>query len=207
MKIDHVISVPVDNYASHLLYLHCQKRWIVFLTPQRSFAGAYTRITSLGEHIKVRDVGNDEIKALKEQLIRNFQPYALNSRRSRAKLIKMYLRERAKKFVFSILKLLYRERYSFHFNTIYPHPYALAVYDTKSIVADRYFLSERESKEIISRGGFVWLVLQFSPETSLDYHIADNNNFSKYERFIKKIREIYPHREIIAKEHSVCCRP
>ena len=141
----------------------------------------------------MRDVGNDEIKALKEQLIRNFQPYTLNSRRSRAKLIKMYLRERAKKFVFSILKLLYRERYSFHFNTIYPHPYALTVYDTKSIVADRYFLSERESKEIISRGGFVWLVLQFSPETSLNYHIVDNNNFQNTKGLLKK-SEIYPHR-------------
>ena len=31
MKIDHVISVPVDNYASHLLYLHCQKRGLYFL--------------------------------------------------------------------------------------------------------------------------------------------------------------------------------
>ena len=202
-EIDHVISVPVDNYATHLLFLYCQKHGIRFLTPQRSFAGSYTRLTSLGEYIKVREVSDDEIRLLRKQLNTDFQPYTLNNKRSRAKLLQMYLRERVKKVVFTCLKLLYRERYSFHFNTIYPHPYALTVYDFESILSDQHFLGEEESNEILDQGGFVWLVLQFSPETSLDYHIEDNR-FSKYESFIKRIRKIYPDENIIAKEHPSC---
>jgi len=199
-EIDHIISLPVDNYCSHLVFLWAKYNSIKIITPQRSFAGNYTRITSMGEYIKVRDPDDKEIQDLQKKLNGDFAPYTLNKPRSKFKILLMYLRERLKKLAFEFLKILRGEKYSFHYNTIFPHPFALTIYNKDSINAESLFLNIQASKNLIDNEKFCWLVLQFSPETSLDYHIKDVN-FSDYEKLIIEIKKRFKDIKIVAKEH------
>ncbi len=199
-EIDHIISLPVDNYCSHLVFLWAKHNSIKIITPQRSFAGEYTRITSMGEYIKVRDPEIDEIESLQKKLNGDFAPYTLNKPRGKFKIFLMYLRERVKKIIFEALKILKNEKYSFHYNTIFPHPFALTIYNKDSINAESLFLDINKSMSIIENEEFCWLVLQFSPETSLDYHIEDTR-FSDYEKLITEINKRFKDLKIVAKEH------
>jgi hypothetical protein len=199
-----VISVPIDNYISYLLYELCKSYRIKFLAPHRSSLGDYTRVNSCGEFIKVRNVNDEEVLKIYENLKDDkWKPYSLNKSRNNYKLISIYLKEKLKKLHFNMSKIYYKDQDIFHYNTIYPTNYCLTCANISYIKPRNYFLNISQSKKLL-KTDFIFFPIQFSPETSLDYHINDFK-FSFYESLILRIIEKNKTScRLVTKEHPSC---
>ena len=119
-EYDLVLGPPIDNYYLDLLERFCAMQGVKSEFLIQSFLPGLTRITKRGEYRFVREV-NDEMveRYLKILLNENFKPTTLKPHWSKIGLLKIYLKERAKKIVFEFLKVIKRDPYSFHYNCIY----------------------------------------------------------------------------------------
>jgi hypothetical protein len=200
-----VIALPMDNYYLDLLDVACAKKSIPSINPVQSFLPGLTRITRRGEWVAVREpssaVVDHYLHILKEK---NFRPTSLSRHRTRKDLLKLYLKERAKKVLFETLKLVKGDPHSFHYNCIFPMPGAITVQSLQNTQSSCWFVSHVEMLQTLKSGPWreiVFLPLQFSPESSLDYNIADSR-FADYEEVLHTIIRSLPDDVLlIVKEH------
>ncbi|MFD0673668.1 hypothetical protein [Cohnella sp. GCM10027633] len=201
---DYVIGLPIDNYVLDLLHLYCQKNNIACIFPVQSFLPNLTRMTCRGEWRKARDVSDDEVTEYLAVINKkNFRPTWLSPKRNNYKLLKLYVRERMKKVFFESMKILKNDKYSFHYNCIFPMPGAITVKSIDVLEARKMFVADPGSIEqkAAKFKKVVFFPLQFSPETSLDYYIEDSR-FSQYEDMLRTVLNSIPSDTLlIIKEH------
>lgn len=206
LKPDIYIGLPIDNYILHIFHLQCNERGIKNISPVQSFLPDRTRITSLGEWIKVRDVDQAEVEKYYEIITdKIFKPTWLKPHRSYTTLVKLYAKERMKKIYFELLKIIKQDPYSFHYNTIFPAKGVISIDSIKNIFAYKYYqLASATEKLIENKDGrkkIVYLPLQFSPETTIDYYIQDYR-FGRYEELIRRVVNATPcDVTLVIKEH------
>lgn len=199
-----LIGLPMDNYVLDLFDQYCLANGIFTTNPVQSFLPDRTRITRRGEHIPVRTPDESEVTHYRDMLLqRNFRPTWLSKRRTTMRLAKMLLREIVKVVLFKAIKFVTRDPYSFHYNGTYPvgasmNPWSLELFRIKNIYESDL---ERVSKFAARFRRVVFLPLQFAPESSLDYNIADSR-FSRYNELLDTILENTPADVLlIVKEH------
>lgn len=203
---DVYVGLPIDNYYLHLFHLICDCRGIVNVSPVQSFLPDRTRITSMGEYIGCRTVSTEEVDGYYDLLTRaNFKPVWLNKHRSIQKLIRLYVKERLKKIYFTFAKLAKRDPYSFHYNTIFPAKGVITIGSLGNVFAYRKFQSfdatKRLFEDLKGKKKLVYLPLQFSPETTIDYYI-DDYRFGRYEELIGTVLKGIPDNVVlVVKEH------
>lgn len=203
---DFYIGLPIDNYILHLMHVACNKYGVKNISPVQSFIPNKTRITSLGEWVKVREVDQCEIEECYKKITeKSFKPTWLKSHRSLPILAKLYIKERLKKIYFEMQKIKNNDPYSFHYNTIYPAKGVISIDSVTNVLAYKKFESisatERLLEESKSYQKLVYLPLQFSPETTIDYYIKDNR-FGQYDRLMKEVLNAIPSNVVlIVKEH------
>jgi hypothetical protein len=200
-----VVGLPMDNYYLDLLDQLCVARGIPSSNPVQSFLPGRTRITRRGEWQPITKPTSELIERYAEILRqRDFRPSWLSKHRERKDLLKIYIRERAKKVLFETLKVLKRDPYSFHYNCIYPMPGAITVQSLDNVKASKLFVGIEQVTARVNTGGFddvVFFPLQFSPESSLDYNISDVR-FSEYDELIKRvIAHLSANVLLLVKEH------
>lgn len=198
------IGMPVDNYIQHLLVKACLKFNVKAISPVHSPLPHRARITNLGEYIKVRDSGDEEINEIYELLSnKKFRPIWLSKNRTNNKIIKLYIKERIKKIIFKFLKFKNSDPYSFHYNCIYPMKGAITIHSldvlrVRSLFIDNLDLVKEKAKKYKQ---VAYLALQFNPEASINYLIPDNR-FSQYDLMIQRIMDNLPKDTLLlVKEH------
>ncbi|MCY9692562.1 capsular polysaccharide export protein, LipB/KpsS family [Paenibacillus alginolyticus] len=203
-KVKFFIGLPMDNYYLDLINIYCNENQIHNIYPVQSFLPEKTRITTRGEHIKVSDPTEEEVQKYMGILLnKKFRPTWLSDRRNKTKLLKLYLRERGKKVLFETMKMLKRDKFSFHYNCIYPMPGAITVKSIKLLGVKEIFSTTKEQvSDLVGKyRAAVFLPLQFSPESSLDYNIADSR-FSQYKELLSTVIANLPDDVLlIVKEH------
>ena len=197
------IGIPIDNYILNIINLVCMRRNVKRIFPVGSFLPNLTRWTYQGEWIQVRTPSQEEIKYYYDKINeKKFAPLTLKKHRGILKLVGLYLRERVKWLLFETLKFVMNDKYSFHYNTVYPSKGCITVRSIKNILSYKYFESKQliDSK-LLSDDFKIYLPLQFSPETTIDYYI-DDYRFSDYYRLISDFIIGAPENSIIfIKEH------
>ncbi|KQA17463.1 hypothetical protein [Vibrio metoecus] len=206
-RFDLVLGPPIDNYYLDILSRISDIKGIKNEFLIQSFLPSLTRISKRGEYRKVRTVSDGEVKEYVKHLTKPiFKPTTLKPHWSKFGLTKIYLKERLKKVYFETAKFLKRDPYSFHYNCIYPMKGAITVMGISNIDVRKNFIPYSQTIKLISDAKesgkhLVFLPLQFSPETTIDYYIEDNR-FSFYDELIENVlNEIDDSVTIIVKEH------
>jgi hypothetical protein len=203
---DCYIGLPIDNYILHLMHLECSIQGIKNISPVQSFLPNRTRITSLGEWVRCREVDAEEVDKYYEILTKkSFKPTWLKSHRSFASLGKLYIKERLKKIYFEFQKIKKGDPYSFHYNTIYPAKGVISIDGISNVFAYKKYQARSMTEKLLSNSEvnrkLIYLPLQFSPETTIDYYINDLR-FGRYEELVCKVLSSIPNDvTLIVKEH------
>jgi hypothetical protein len=201
---DGFVGLPIDNYHLDLIDQYCIANGIFTTNPVQSFLPDRTRICRRGEYNNVRDVSPMELERYRDLLLRrDFRPTWLSKPRARGRLARMYAREFAKVGFFKLMKTVKCDPYSFHYNGVYPMGAAINTNSTEVLripdLFEKNFASVAERARAYASA--VFLPLQFSPESSLDYNIQDSR-FSWYGRLLNMILEHLPADALlIVKEH------
>ena len=201
---DAFIGLPMDNYYLDLIDQYCIANGIFTINPVQSFLPDRTRICRRGEYIHVRDVTSGEIAEYRTMLQqKRFRPTWLSKSRSPSRLMRMYLREIAKRLFFRTAKLVKRDPFSFHYNGVYPigatiNPSSADLLKIRSLFERDLGVLEHAAS---SHRAAVFLPLQFVPESSIDYNIQDSR-FSSYEELLDRILAALPADVLLlVKEH------
>lgn len=198
-----VLSVTIDSYIIHLIYICCQRRGIPFVGLIPSFVNGYFRITALGERNASRNVESEEIKKIANILTaNNYKPSFLgrNDVKVRNKAIKRWVRNILKPLWFCIKRIISRDVFNYHFFatqivsshywSIYPVLYSGLRPGSRLDLAD-----PTSNKKLI------FLPLQMSPEATIDYWTQDKS-WIDYEKKIINLLDDYADSAIFAiKEH------
>lgn len=203
-RVKYFIGYPPDNYILHLIDIFCKTNGIKSINPIVSFLPGLIRMTTVGEHIKVREVSDKEISRylslFKEKL---FAPGWLNRNFSKYDMVRIYVKERIKKIYFKYKKIFTKDPYSFHYNTIFPLEKVITVRGLSNIFVDKFLVKDKNylNEKIKKYSNVVLLPLQVAPETSLNYFIKDYR-FIDYPSVIFKIIDSIPDGTVLLiKEH------
>lgn len=203
-NISAYIGMPVDNYVQHLIVLKCRALGIKAISPVHSPIHRKIRITNLGEYIYVREPTKDEINSvIKSFSKKDFKPIWLSKHRNAKDVLYLYLKERLKKVIFTLQKLIKSDPYSFHYNCIYPMKGAITVHSLDVLQTPKLFIKDLDSVKTEFAGfkKIAYLALQFNPEASINYLISDYR-FSQYDLLIEKIIQSIPKDTLLlVKEH------
>lgn len=198
------IGMPVDNYVQHLIVLMCQRKGVNCISPVHSPIHHKLRVTNLGEYIHVRTPEKEEVSDIIQSFSKkDFKPVWLSKHRGVSDVLYLYAKERVKKLIFSIKKLINNDPYSFHYNCIYPMKGAITVHSLDVLQSPKLFQKDIEVVKRKFKGykNVAYLALQFNPEASINYLISDPG-FSQYDLVIEKILETLPADTLLlVKEH------
>jgi len=198
------IGLPMDNYYLDLIDQYCTRNGIFTMFPVQSFLPNRTRMTRRGEHIPVREVGDDEVAEYRDILMkRTFRPTWLMPIRSQAKLFRMFLREVGKNIFFDMARAAKRDPYSFHYLGARASGPSINIRSGEVLKIRSLFMKDTEAmaRKAKEYKRAVFLPLQFSPESSLDYNIADSR-FSWYDQLLDTVVKTLPADTLlIVKEH------
>lgn len=202
-----VLGPPIDNYYLDILSRLCEMKGIRNEFLIQSFLPGLTRITKRGEYRAVRDVPDDEVNNYVQKLsAKTFKPTTLKPHWSVKGLIRIYLKERVKKIIFTALKIIKRDPFSFHYNCIYPMAGAITVNGLQNISVRKKFAKEEDvlsklEEKVRENKKIVFFPLQFSPETTIDYYIKDTR-FTDYNKLIQYFLDSVPNDWfVVVKEH------
>jgi hypothetical protein len=198
------IGLPMDNYYLDLIDQYCRQQGIFATNPANSFLPDQTRLTRRGEHVVVREPPAGQVDSHYERLLEDdFRPVWLSRPRSHWHLVRMQAREVVKRAFFTTAKAVKGDPYSFHYNCVYPVGSAIDITSLQMHRVPELFVTDvqevaRRAREFRRA---VFLPLQFSPETTLDYHIADSR-FSDYEALLEQVLAGLPDDTLlVVKEH------
>lgn len=205
IRPDAFIGLPMDNYYLDLIDRLCVQRGIYTVNPVQSFLPDLTRICRRGEWQHVSEPDDARVERYLALLkAKTFRPTWLSRHRTRRDLLRLFLRERFKKVIFNVMKVLKRDPLSFHYNCIYPYPGAITVQSFADTSAYKHFQSfDAVKSKLEAEPGrrVVFFPLQFSPESSLDYNIPDRG-FSRYQALMDAVLGGLPDDVLlVVKEH------
>lgn len=198
------VGIPVDNYIIHMIIKACDKYGVKHISPVSSLLPHKARVTNLGEYIKVRDARDEEVYEAYELLAnKEFKPSWLSKHKTNSEIFRLYLKERAKKIYFSFLKFKNSDPYSFHYNCIYPMQGAITVHSLDVLKTRDLFI--KDLNKVIEKSKkfkqVAYLALQFNPEASINYLIADSR-FSQYDLMLERVMNNIPDDMLLlVKEH------
>jgi len=198
-----ILSLTVDSYILDILARLGQQRAIPFIGIVPSFLTDHFRITTRGEGVHCRDVDEDMVKTTFANLaVADYRPDFLVSpgREARRRMWRMWIRNLPRPVWFALRRRLSGDRLNYHFWvsqivarqfwTPWPQGYSGIGRHELDTLTPRYLGPPR-----------VYLPLQMSPETTIDYWSADRR-WINYENHI--LRLIRAHRGkacFVVKEH------
>ena len=198
-----VLSVTIDSYVIHLIYLGCKRRGIPFIGLIPSFVKGYFRIAALGESQSARVVSDSEVNAVCETLLNpDYKPSFLvrTTKDMKKRAVRNWLRNLPKPIWFRARRLATNDPLNCH-------------YLTTQIISQRYWSIWPQSykgEEIIALGDLkilgsgkplVFLPLQMSPEATIDYWSTDID-WIDYENYVLDIIDRYKDNCVfLLKEH------
>lgn len=199
-----IISISVDSYIQHILYILSKERHIPFVGLIPSFIRGYFRVTAIGEHLPIREVGVEEMESVEGVLCDpTYKPSYLvqSSSEMERRALRSWLSNNVKPAYFSMKSLLPGGRHNYHYlasravSARYwspkPTRYAGADYD-----GVRAMISESSL-----RGANVFLPLQMSPECTIDYWSSDTTWINYESRVIQLIDDYAASVTFFVKEH------
>ncbi|WP_417592037.1 hypothetical protein [Parasphingorhabdus sp.] len=198
-----MLSITVDSYILQIFYLACQRRNIPFYGLVPSFINGYFRLTAMGERVVARDVPQQEIDAVTEQLLStsykpDFLPKSSHALRTKAR--KLWRRNLVKPAYFEARRRLSGDPLNYH-------------YWSTSITARRYWsLRIQDYDGCIPRNRtdlptislekpLIFLPLQMSPEATIDYWSTDTSWIDYEARVLKLLKTTADSHTILVKEH------
>jgi len=201
---DAFVGLPMDNYYLDLVDQWCARNGTFAINPVQSLLPQRTRVCRRGEYQRCRNVDTDEVARYRAILCEpRFRPTWLSAQRSRAWLLRMYAREIAKRAFFRVAKTIKADPYSFHYNCVYPIGAAVRPLPADLLTVKSLFV---RSLDEVGRArerhrAAVFLPLQFTPESSLDYNIPDSR-FTQYGALLDAVLSGLPSDVLlIVKEH------
>lgn len=198
------IGIPTDNYICHLTILACRKYGVPYLVPDYFSVPGYIRFWDVDNRVIVRKVDDAEAQEVITKLnAPKFRPDWLSDTRSPRALLKLLLKEKARKIVFECFKRIPSRRYTFHYNCIYPLGSNYVSRGLDSLFVRKKFTSDLEGVRATTARyrNIAYLPLQFAPESSLNYAIP-SHHFAVYKTVITKLVESLPDDTfLLVKEH------
>lgn len=200
--INLVLSLTVDSYVLHLIYISCKRRNIPFVGLVPSFVNGYFRITALGERNHSRNTTKAEIDVVSSQLLNHsYKPKFLGKPNTgKQKAVKSWLRNFIKPVWFYAVKTISGDHLNYHY---------LATQTVSreywSVAPNLYTGMRPDSREdLISADGvkkLIFLPLQMSPEATIDYW-SNDKTWINYEKKIFNLLDEYASHVVFAvKEH------
>lgn len=172
---DLVLSVTIDSYIIHLIYINCIKLNIKFVGLIPSFVNNYFRITALGERTQSRVASQDEIEQIQKKLLdRDYKPAFLAN--SKYRLIKKSIISWVKN---TIKPFWFFAKRSFSGDILNYHYYASQIVSKKywTVFPQLYSgITPTSRDDLISSSTckkLIFLPLQMSPEATIDYWTTD----------------------------------
>ena len=197
------LSVTVDSYIIHLIYLACQRRKVPFIGLVPTFVNGYFRITSLGERVWSREVTVEEVTQVYKKLFRpDYRPSFLvqDPNAVRRAAIRRWMRNLPKPLWFAIKRQITGDKLNCH-------------YCTTQIISSRYWsilpqsyqgVCPKKRTDLVPNSSskpLIFLPLQMSPEATIDYWSTDIS-WIDYESKVLKLLDEYRETTIFAvKEH------
>tara|TARA_B100000963_G_scaffold92696_1_gene79835 strand:- start:12569 stop:13930 length:1362 start_codon:yes stop_codon:yes gene_type:complete len=199
-----VVMQAVDNYVADIFCRLCAKHKISCFQPRRSPLPGLVRITNGLDTPKIRDVEENEIYSAIETFRNDFKASYQNiQKRTKSKILLKFLREIAKKILFSYWKRRHSDPLSFHYNAIFPNENAITITSLKQLTANSYY--DVKFDQILSKSknyrDIVFWPLAMCPESAICYMNIDYR-LSDYKSVINKVTGSVPDDVLlIVKEH------
>lgn len=197
------LSLIVDSYVIHLIYLACLRHDIPFVGLVPTFVNGYFRVTGLGERIWNRMVTDDEVNRVCESLLcAEYKPSFLapNSTAVRKKALLGWLRNLPKPLWFRARRWLSGDVLNYHY-------YASQIIAQQywSMWPQRYDGIRPTRRSDLTKGNsgksVIFLPLQMSPEATIDYWSKDRSWIDYEMRVITLLDKHIDKHIFVVKEH------
>ncbi len=195
-----ILCEAIDNYIYDILFRLAEKRDINSISYIHSFVNGYVRISSRGEHLRLRNVSEEEIKEVKDLLsVKNYTPTNLVDIKNN--LLKRYI----KVYFSNILRIIYYEFKSLFYKFNYHYLSSSKCFRTEFLhLVPKFNIANKKgdlNDIILDDRTKILIPLQHIPEATIDYW-TENNKFVDYYGTIFRLIEKYQHQILfIFKEH------
>lgn len=196
---DFVIGAAIDNYVLDLLERLQRMFGIPGVYPtEHSFPGL-TRISSRGEHNRVRVPTSEEIESVLGRVLEpTFKPAWATRAQRLPSLISLRFKQEAKRIAFPMIKRYRRDPLNYSRKLFARHLYNAYSADP---LADLKYFSKDWRERLSGRRPVLFFPLQFAPEVTLDYFINDLE-LCNYFRTVDRVLWILHGRyDVLLKEH------
>lgn len=201
---DAIISVTIDSYILHILYILCKKRDINFIGLIPSFIRGYFRITAIGEHLAIRDVNESEVNEVTKFIYDpEYKPSYLvrSASEMKRRAIKAWAANAVKPIYFSAKSVIPGNKFNYHYQAS-----KVVSLHYRSFIPTRYIgVGLDEIQKLINKHdnnyAKVFLPLQMSPECTVDYWSSDTKWIDYEEKTLNLIDEHSENVIFYVKEH------
>lgn len=200
IKPDAIFSIPMDCYIVDLLERLARRNRIPFWQFVGSPIKARTRLTRRGELVKFVD-NEEEIQTVTNRYIDkirsgNYFPDYVSSRRNNIfNISRIIFKDLIKRSVFSILERL--RPYQFNYVSVLKSNNTMYAGNFQNLFLNKFFNEE------LPDSPYVYIPLQWYPETSIDYFSTTTNFLPYYDWLFKIITLVSKNSTVVLKEHPV----
>lgn len=201
-QFDLVYGEMIDNYCMDIIERIATLKKILVYGAVGTFCKGYSTFTMRGEYRKCRDsVSRQEIDNVKKMILqpdfRGATP-ADKKRNMKGVAKRFYRRKLIEEFYYPLKKLIEKDPYNYHYNTIYYRGWNYKKYFGKNV--DRLFV---KTASIIYTDNSIYLPLQMLHEATTDYW-GDKPQFGNTEKIIlDTIKKSDNQITFLVKEHPV----
>lgn len=204
IKPDFVLSLPIDSYIIHSLYIVCDRLKIPSVDVQYTQFPNRIRFTRFGELLSNYDEGDTgEFKSFLNNLERPFRPnYISNVKKNFLLLgVRRLIIDSLKRYVYASYRWLTQDSDSFSFSG-WVYQKLLMISTPARLRAIRS--TDQHAVNISECENYIFLPLQFYPESVNDYWIKNRALIDHHEVTLRVISDISKKYKVIVKEHPTC---
>lgn len=201
-QFDLVYGEMIDNYCMDIIERIAAMKGVTVFGVVGTFYAGHSTFTIRGEYRKCRDnVTLQEIKDIKETMLKpNFRGVtpADKKRNTKRLLRQFYRRKLIESFYYPLKKLIEKDPYNYHYNTIYYKGWDYRKYFGKNV--DRLFV---KASSVTYTPNSIYVPLQMLHEATTDYW-GDHPKFGNTEKVILDvIKKSDKSITFLVKEHPV----
>lgn len=198
-KPELVLAQIPDNYCMDIIQRESLSRKITVINMVGEFIKGYSRLTLRGEYIHTRNASDEEAKNVLEFLLdKNYVAnYAKNLGESHKQHRKIMARRKLiETFYYPIKKLIEKDKYNYHYNTMYYKGIKI-----KDVISDRIDNLFIELDELELNDEYIYVPLHVYPEATVDYYGPDPQCALYEDYMVDVLSNSDPNIKLLVKEH------
>ncbi len=207
-NIDVGFGLIIDNYVLDVFQRVLKSKNKNYFSLIPIVLNNYSRITTRGEMIKLREVDDEEVYAALNLINKKeYKPWYVKDGAAHIKksLLSSYIKDKTKLTVFSVLRILENNKYGFYYGSHFINEDRMICNKLSNCNPYKYFnYSWQKKVDTNSEDYVIYIPLQFYPEVSTDYMSNDLYFTDYYGNLLNQLRQLEDDKiKIIIKEHPV----